>query len=136
MQVIAAFTLLPPERLGFDPTIKLLVSTNQAVPTYCPTPEFVDACKVAPYDRRWVITMNDQKEYVTIKTQSCVQVEIMRGRGTIVWLVVPYGEGSQEQEPESKVLDLIEYPRRLLNEICIQASQGLCFETVMAASGS
>jgi hypothetical protein len=109
VQIIAAFTLLPPERLGFDPTIKLLVSTNQAVPSYRPTPEFIDAYKAAPYNRRWVITMNNQKQYVTIRTQSYVQAGFLRGRGSIVWVVVPYGEGRQEQESESKVPRSIEF---------------------------
>jgi hypothetical protein len=36
IQVIASFSLLPPEKLGFDPTIEMLVSPNQAVPSYKP----------------------------------------------------------------------------------------------------
>lgn len=95
MQIIAAFSLLPPEKLGFDPTIKLLVSANQAAPSYKPTPQFLKEYEVAPYNRRWVIKMNSGKEYVTVRTVSFVQAGFMRGRGPIVWVVVPYGQGDQ-----------------------------------------
>lgn len=131
MQIIAAFTLLPPESLGFDPTTRLLVSSNQALPSYKPTAEFIEAYKAAPYNRRWVITMNSGLEYMTVKTVSYVQAGFMRGRGPIVWVVVPYGEGKQESEP--KVCCSFESLSRVLNELLFQA---LCSETVMAASGS
>lgn len=98
MQIIAAFSLLPPERLGFDPTIRLFVSNHQAVPSYTPTAEFIEAYKTAPYNRRWVIKMNSGMEYVTVRTVSYVQAGFMRGRGPIVWVVVPYDEGKQESE--------------------------------------
>jgi len=104
---VAAFTLLPPEKLGFDPTTKLLVASNQAIPSYTPTVEFVEAYKAAPYNRRWVIKMNSGKEYVTVRTVSFVQAGFMRGRGPIVWVVVPYGEGNQESE--SKVTRLLNF---------------------------
>jgi len=63
--------------------------------------EFIEAYKAAPYNRRCVIKMNSGEEYVTVRTVSYVQAGFMCGRGPIVWIVVPYGEG--EQESESKV---------------------------------
>jgi hypothetical protein len=130
VQIIAAFSLLPPEKLGFDPTTKLLVASNQAIPSYRPTAEFIKAYESAPYNRRWVVKMNSGKEYVTVRTVSFVQAGFMRGRGPIVWVVVPYGEGKQELD--SKVPHSIWFSSRLLNRDWIQV---LCSETVMAASG-
>jgi len=72
IQVIASFSLLPPEMLGFDPTIKMLVSPNQAVSSYKPNEELIRAYQEAPHNRRWVITMNDGSEYVTVETVSSV----------------------------------------------------------------
>ena len=88
--MIASFSLLSPEKLGFDPTIELLVSPNRAVPSYKPNEEFIRAYRVAPHNRQWVIKMNDESKYVTIETVSSVRAGFMRGRGCIVWVVVPF----------------------------------------------
>jgi len=70
--------------------IKLLVSPNYAVPLYMPNEDFIKAYEAAPHNRRWVITMNDGMEYVTVETVSSVRAGFMRGRGSIVWVVVPF----------------------------------------------
>ena len=113
IQVIAAFSLLPPEKLGFDPTIKMLVSPTQAVPSYKPNEEFIKAYQDARHNRRWVIKMNDGSEYVTVETVSSVRAGFMRGRGSIAWVVVPFGR----EKKESKVCGSSEYLGSLLNGI-------------------
>jgi len=75
--------------LGFDPTIKMLVSPSQAVSSYKPNEEFIRAYQEAPHNRRWVITMNNGLKYVTVETVSSVRAGFMRGRGSIAWVVVP-----------------------------------------------
>jgi len=50
IQVLASFSLLSPERLGFDPTIKLLVSPNYAVPSYMPNEDFIKAYEAPEID--------------------------------------------------------------------------------------
>jgi len=67
--------------LGFDPTIKMLVSPNQAVSSYKSNEELIRAYQEAPHNRRWVITMNDGSEYVMVETVSSVRAGFMRGRG-------------------------------------------------------
>ena len=98
IQVIASFSLLPPEKLGFDPTIKLLVSPNQAVSSFRPNEEFVRAYQAAPHNRRWVIRMNDGSEYVSIETVSSVRAGFLRGRGSIAWVVVPFNPARDESK--------------------------------------
>jgi hypothetical protein len=98
IQVIASFSLLPPERLGFDPTVKLLVSPTTAVPSYTPNEGFIEAYKAAPHNRRWVIRMNDGSEYVTVETVSSVRAGFMRGRGSIVWVVVPFNNAKAKEK--------------------------------------
>lgn len=98
IQVIAAFSLLPPEKLGFDPTVKLLVSPTTAVSSYIPNEDFIDAYQVAPHNRRWVIMMNDGSEYVTVETVSSVRAGFMRGRGSIVWVVVPFNNAQEKSK--------------------------------------
>jgi Fungal protein kinase len=98
IQVIASFSLLSPEMLGFDPTIELLVSPNRAVPSYKPNEEFIRAYQAAPHNRQWVIKMNDESKYVTIETVSSVRAGFMRGRGSIVWVVVPFDEANEKRE--------------------------------------
>lgn len=116
IQVIAAFSLLPPEKLGFDPTIKMLVSSSQAVSSYKPNEEFIRAYQEAPHNRRWVITMNSGLKYVTVETVSSVRAGFMRGRGSIAWVVVPF-EGAKDESKACRSFYLI---NSLLIEISIQ----------------
>ena len=81
--MIAAFSILPPEMLGFDPMIKMLVSPNQAVSSYKPNEEFIRAYQEAPHNRRWVITMNDGSEYVIVETVSSVRAGLCVGEGLL-----------------------------------------------------
>jgi hypothetical protein len=92
IQVIAAFSLLPPDKLGFDPTIEMLVSPDRAVPSYRPDEEFLRAYQTARHNRQWVIRMNDGTMYVTVQTVSSVRAGFMRVRGSIVWVVVPFSK--------------------------------------------
>jgi len=113
IQVIASFSLLRPEKLGFDPTIKLLVSPNQAVSSFNPNEEFVRSYQTGPHNRRWVIRMNDGSEYVTIETVSSVRAGFLRGRGSIAWVVVPFNFAKDE----SKVDPSFEFLNLFLNEV-------------------
>ena len=116
IQVIAAFSLLPPEMLGFDPTIEMLVSPNHAVPSYKPNEEFIRAYQAEPHNRQWVIRMNDGLKYVTVETVSSVRAGFMRGRGSIAWVVVPFDRAKEE----SKVRRSFELISLLLIGIPIQ----------------
>lgn len=51
-------------------------------------------------NRRWVITMNDGRQYLTVKTLSYAAAANMRGRGTIAWSVIPYERRDQALENE------------------------------------
>jgi len=70
----------------------MLVSRIQAVPSYRPN----EAYKTARHNRQWVISMNDGMKYVTVKTVSSVRAGFMRGRGSIVWAVVPFNKAKEE----------------------------------------
>ena len=91
--------------------MKLLTSSDQAVFSFKPNAQFIQAYKAAPYNRRWVIRMNAGNEYVTVRTVSSVRAGFMRGRGSIAWVVVPYGKGKQG----SKVFGPFEFLSSLLN---------------------
>jgi len=101
--------------LGFDPTIKVLVSLSQAVSSYKPNEEFIRAYQEAPHDRRWVITMNDGLEYVTVETVSSIRAGFMRGRGSIVWVVVPFN-GAKDESKVGRSFDFLS-PSSSLNTI-------------------
>ena len=83
------------------------MSPNDAVPSYQPNDQFLGAYQTAPNDRQWVIKMNDGNEYVTVRTVTSVRAGFMRGRGGIVWVVVPFGKGTWKRE--SKVFCLYEF---------------------------
>jgi len=76
----------------------MLVSPSQAVSSYKPNEDFIRAYQEAPHNRRWVITMNDGLEYVTVETVSSVRAGFMRGRGSIVWVVVPFNGAKDESK--------------------------------------
>jgi hypothetical protein len=81
--------------------------------------EFIRAYQEAPHNRRWVIKMNDGTKYVTVETVSSVRAGFMRGRGSIAWVVVPFGEAKEG----SKVGRSFELISSLLMGFGIQ---GLC----------
>ena len=74
----------------------MLVSPNQAVPSYRPNEEFIKAYQTPRHNRQWVIKMNDGMKYVTVETVSSVRAGFMRGRGSIVWVVVPFNKTKEE----------------------------------------
>ena len=76
----------------------MLVPHNRAVPSYRPNEAFIKAYQTARHNRQWVIRMNDGMKYVTVETVSSVRAGFMRGRGGIVWVVVPFGKGKEESK--------------------------------------
>ncbi len=89
---------MTPDKLGFDPTIEMLVSRNQAVPSYRPNEAFIKAYETPRHNRRWVIRMNDGTKYMTVDTLSSVRAGFMRGRGSIVWVIVPFNKAEEESK--------------------------------------
>ncbi|GLB35546.1 hypothetical protein LshimejAT787_0211110 [Lyophyllum shimeji] len=98
IRLIAAFAVLPADRLGYDLTMRLYVSPTESVPSFQLDAKSVAAYRANPYDTRWVIRLNDGTEYLTVKTLSIARAGIMRGRGTIAWVVVPVDQTEQQSE--------------------------------------
>ena len=117
-QVSAAFSLLAPDKLGSDPTIEMLVSHNQAIPSYGPNEAFIKAYQTARHNRQWVICMNDGIKYVTVET---VRAGFMRGRGSIVWVVVPFKAAKEDSKVPRSYEFLVAGLRLIVFPI-----QGLC----------
>ena len=91
IRVIASFRLLSPERLGYDPTMKLFPRDRPsssgpvtAVVSYSPALSKEDL-PTSRHDMCWEISI-DGKRYRTIRTLSASSSEVMNGRATIVWL--------------------------------------------------
>ncbi|KAF9479360.1 hypothetical protein BDN70DRAFT_878848 [Pholiota conissans] len=120
IRLISAFAVLTADKLGFDPTMKLYDQNKKvAIPSY----RFKTlAYPKARYDMRWLIKMNDGKEYLTTKTLSIYRAEIMRGRGTLAWAVIPCtssSDGSVKvfENSEVYVLKQTWRPTSIQNEI-------------------
>ncbi|KAF8963675.1 hypothetical protein BDZ97DRAFT_988602 [Flammula alnicola] len=92
IRLISAFVVLSPDKLGFDPDIKLYLSPGIVIPSYRLDSDR-EAYSTNPYDTKWVIKFSNGKEYLTVKTLSIARAGIMRGRGTLTWVVVPYRPG-------------------------------------------
>ena len=51
---------------------------------------------VDPYDRKWVITMNNGDQYLTIRGLSLAHAGVMRGRETTEWAGILFGRSEKE----------------------------------------
>lgn len=94
IRVIAGFALLPAHQLGFDTTMKFYVSPKHIFHTFDLDPEAFDIyVKTSNQKKRWVITCNNGKEYLTVRTLCLAAARIMRGRTCVVWAVVLFKNG-------------------------------------------
>ncbi|KAF9031202.1 hypothetical protein BDZ89DRAFT_1111886 [Hymenopellis radicata] len=94
IRIIAAFAVLAPDKLGFDPSMKIYVQPNEVVESYRLTSETaLDVFATDSYKKRWVITLNDGTQYLTVKVMSVARARVMRGRATLVWAVVRFVNG-------------------------------------------
>ncbi|KAF8998468.1 hypothetical protein BDZ89DRAFT_1083195 [Hymenopellis radicata] len=94
IRIIAAFAVLAPHKLGFDPSMKIYVQPNEVVESYRLTSETaLDVFATDSYKKRWVITLNDGTQYLTVKVMSVARARVMRGRATLVWAVVRFVNG-------------------------------------------
>ncbi|KIJ51558.1 hypothetical protein M422DRAFT_244721 [Sphaerobolus stellatus SS14] len=89
IRTIAAYSMLPPEDLGWDPTMQRYYR-GRAIPSYKFPWEKSPEGKESIYRIQWVIQMGSKPEesFVTIRTLSLIGAEIMCGRATLVWEVV------------------------------------------------
>ena len=107
----------------------MLVSHNQAIPSYRPNEAFIKAYQTARHNRQWVIRMNDGMKYVTVETVSSVRAGFMRGRGSIVWVVVPF-KADKEDSKVGRSYDFLVAGLRLI----VVPIQGLCSQAILASS--
>ncbi|RDB18915.1 hypothetical protein Hypma_014319 [Hypsizygus marmoreus] len=97
IQIILACSALPPERLGYDLTMRLC--RHPILPN--PTPIFsfdkqvnLSDYRQSLYNQHWVIEMpstagNGENElFITIRALSIIRAETTSGRATIVWAVM------------------------------------------------
>ncbi|KIJ31993.1 hypothetical protein M422DRAFT_783649 [Sphaerobolus stellatus SS14] len=89
IRAIAAYSMLPPENLGWDPTMQRYYR-GRAIHSYKFPWENSPEGKESIYRIQWVIQMGSKPEepFVTIRTLSLIGAEIMCGRATLVWEVV------------------------------------------------
>ncbi|KAF9000920.1 hypothetical protein BDZ89DRAFT_1147122 [Hymenopellis radicata] len=93
IRVIAAFSVLSMEQLGYDTQMKFYASPTSIVPTYRLDDEAVPSYLSATREKQWVITTNDNEQYLTVKVLSIARAYIMQGRASLVWAVVPFKDG-------------------------------------------
>lgn len=94
IRVMAAFSILRPDELGWDPTMRLYCPP----PTLSPLPYLIDfeidKYGGSVYDTHWEIEMpgkggsGPRETFVTVKCLSALQADGAYGRGTIVWEAV------------------------------------------------
>ncbi|KAK7684307.1 hypothetical protein QCA50_012631 [Cerrena zonata] len=99
IQVIAAFSILPPDRLGWDPTMQLYSPVKNCF--YLPYLQNFDIKDygVSAYDTHWLIEMpakgspaEGREKFLTVRCLSAEQADGANNRGTIVWEVVKLTE--------------------------------------------
>jgi len=101
IQVIASLSLLRPEQLGWDPTMRLYLPSrkNKFVHSYDPSIQIEDYGDTA-YKTSWAIKMpspdgKSRDTFITVRALSVVRAEVMCGRGTVVWQAVRDGDKSK-----------------------------------------
>ncbi|KAF8889478.1 hypothetical protein CPB85DRAFT_1441387 [Mucidula mucida] len=94
IRVIAAFSVLSMEELGYDTQMKFYASPTSIVPTYRLDDEAAPVYLSATAgEQQWVITTNDNEQYLTVKVLSMARAYMMQGRASLVWAVVPFKDG-------------------------------------------
>ncbi len=79
--------------------MKIYVQPNEVVESYRLTSETaLDVFATDSYKKRWVITLNDGTQYLTVKVMSVARARVMRGRATLVWAVVRFIDGQPGKE--------------------------------------
>ncbi|KAF9460281.1 hypothetical protein BDZ94DRAFT_940467 [Collybia nuda] len=109
IRVILGCSLLPPERLGWDPTMRLC---RQPINPQCPelVHSYDPSVKLSDYhsslyDTNWVIEMPSKtdpmkrEEYITVRALSVVRAECMSERATIVWAVIKVDDMKTKNPP-------------------------------------
>ncbi|KAG6847924.1 hypothetical protein H0H93_004861, partial [Arthromyces matolae] len=108
IQVILGCSSLPPERLGWDSTMKLwkqpdcIHSFSEQVT--------LDDYKNSIYERHWVIEMPApdgqplRERFVAVKALSVLKVESMNGRATVVWAALKLDQNGALASDEIYVL--------------------------------
>ncbi|KAI8968745.1 hypothetical protein BD414DRAFT_582045 [Trametes punicea] len=115
IQVIAAFSLLPAHRLGFDPTMRLAREPSAPIHPYrlCSTgpDQFdVELYKRNNYSTQWVIETKNGV-YVTLKALSLLRTDVVHGSGSIVWAVFLYDE--RHMDPGQRQIFVLKQAWRL-----------------------
>ena len=111
IQVIASLSVLKPEQLGWDPTMKLYLPlrTPKFIHSYDPSVTIEDYCETV-YNTRWGIDMpsrdgKSRETFITVRALSVARAEVMCGRGTLVWRVIKHSD-----QDETKVSVVTAYP--------------------------
>lgn len=106
IQVIASFSLLEPERLGYDLKMKIWAPNKPPLHVWDDRLRVEDfkACK---YETHWVIEMPSEngttrEVFVTVRALSLERAGVINGRATIVWAVVKL-EDMKDRETKNKV---------------------------------
>jgi hypothetical protein len=103
IHVIASLSLLEPERLGWDPTMRLYLPSRgepfKFVHSYDPSIQIKDYGDTT-YKTLWAIDMpspdgKSRDTFITVRALSVVRAEVMCGRGTVVWQAVKDGDASK-----------------------------------------
>lgn len=92
IRVMAAFSILRPEELGWDPTMRLYRSPTVSLLPYLVDFE-IENYNDSVYHTRWAIEMpgkepHTRETFITVKCLSAAQADGADGRGTIVWEAV------------------------------------------------
>lgn len=137
IRVILACSLLPPERLGWDPTMRLCrqpinPQSLELIHSYDPCVTLSDY-RESLYDIHWVIEMpsktdiNKREQYITVRVLSMAKAECAPGRATIVWAVLKVDDIRTKSSPHHVRLFTIA-PAQFLTTF-----EDICLETVLAA---
>ncbi|KAF9453694.1 hypothetical protein P691DRAFT_771245 [Macrolepiota fuliginosa MF-IS2] len=128
IRVIAGFSCLPPEQLGWDPTCHVWVG-QATIPSYAAPTRFTEG-RSSAYDLPWVFkcvkgnansnanytpSANDVQEfsqYVALRTLSLQDADVIWGRVTLVFEVVTLDDWKW-RNPEAKVFVLKQSWQRL-----------------------
>ncbi|EAU93390.2 other/FunK1 protein kinase [Coprinopsis cinerea okayama7 len=103
VRIMASFATMNPERLGFDPAMKMLVPNRP--PTYSYRLPFHELPKHR-HSLRWEIVIEGEF-YHTVEPLSVARSEIMCGRATLVWRAFRLSDYTNEPNTEDLKLYII-----------------------------
>ncbi|KAI9065058.1 hypothetical protein FKP32DRAFT_1602608 [Trametes sanguinea] len=134
VHIIAAMSVLPAHRLGFDPDMRLAREPSPPIHTYrlssTGSDKFdIELYKDSHYATQWVIDTKSGA-FITLRAMSLLRTDVVTGSGCMVWAAIRYVD--RHQDPDKREVFVLKQWWKSED----QADEGTIYERLGAQSAA